>query len=572
MRYLNNEFVISEFNKLTDLVCSGLLMTDLGLEMYTESKEGVKATYLITQSLVPLVNIPEAKYNKVLYGKNSLEGIVGAESDGENLILFLQKGKETITKIVPNRLWITASKNYDEAFKRLDGDRDYKWVRYYKDNDQWRRLRWQKKDCDLFGSYCPVESNFISRGFTYFKGLQVKDVPVLSFDIETDGVEHTADSDIYLISNTFRNGDYVESCLFDFHDYPTRKAMLEDWCAWVREKNPAIMLGHNIYGYDFPYLKHVADLNDVSLDLGRDGSSMTVNAKPSKFRKDGNEQIDYFRVKIWGRELVDTYFLSFKYDVGRKYESNGLKQIIKQEGLEKQGRTYIEAGKIGRYLNDPVMWKNIAQYAREDSDDALKLFDLMAPSFFYFNQMVPKKFTEVMTGASGSQINSILVRAYFQDGKSIPKPSETRKIPGGISFGIPGIYRNLFKQDIRSMYPSIILQYKLFDSKKDPEKFYFQICETMTKNRLEYKKLSKDTGLTYYKDLDQAAKIIVNSMYGLMNTPGLNFNSPDIGEFITKKGQEILSKAILETTSIPATTWIAEFERVTGKKVIEIEE
>ncbi len=569
MIFIKNEQDALSFNASNTQKQKGLISQADHFELYLENGEIVH----IPSDLFKFIQVPEPYYNPILYGKNGLEGIVGAEVDGENLILFLQKGQDTITKVIPNRLWLTALKNHDKMFKQLEGDREFQWIRYYKDFDKWKeakKLRY-KLDIELYHSYCPVEANLITRGLTYFKGLQVKDVPVLSFDIETDGLEKTKNSDIYLISNTFRNGDQVEHKLFDFHDYETRKEMLEAWCSWVREKNPAIMLGHNIYGYDFPYLNHVANLNDVSLDLGRDKSAMTINSYPSKFRKDGTEAIEYFRCNIWGREVVDTYFLSFKYDVGRKYESNGLKQIIKQEGLEKTGRVFVEAGKIKNHINNPEMWEKIKDYASTDSEDALKLFDLMAPSFFYFNQMVPKKFEDLMNGASGSQLNSLLVRCYLQDGKSVPKASETRKIPGGISFGIPGIYRNLYKQDIRAMYPSIILQYNQYDPQKDPEAFFYKICDIMTKKRFEYKILAKQTGSQYYKDQDQAAKIIVNSMYGLMNTPGLNFNSPDIGEFITTKGQNILSKAIMEMTNIPVESWIAEFKRKTGKDIEEEE-
>lgn len=546
---LDSESKIAFFNDFSQkFQQKGLLAQNSYIELYCNND-----VYQIKPELLPLVNIPEDKYNRILYGKNGLEGIVGAEADGENLILFIQKDGKTETKMISNRLWVAAAKNHDGVFTRLAGDRDYRFIKYYKDVEKWQEVRKLKYQMDLFASYCPIESNFIARGFTYFKGMQVKDVPVLSFDIETDGLEKTNKSDIYLISNTFRNGDHIENKLFDYHDYPTRKAFLEAWCSWVREKNPAIMLGHNIYGYDLPYLKHVASLNDVNLSLGRDGSSMTVNEWPSKFRKDGNEKIDYYKCNIWGRELVDTYFLSFKYDVGRKYESNGLKQIIKQEGLEKQGRTFIEAGKIKLHLNNPEMWVKIAQYAREDSDDALKLFDLMAPSFFYFNQTIPKKFTEIMVGATGSQLNSVLVRAYLQDGKSIPKASIPKKFKGAISYSVPGIYRNVWKIDVQSEYPSIIRHFKLFNQKKDPEGFFLYITEELTKERLKNKELGKTN--KYYYDLEQSQKIAINSLYGLCGASGLNFNDPKMGEFITEKGRDIVDTATIWATGKSATDW-----------------
>lgn len=547
---------IQDCNKLTqpDTKLVGILGKDWGIEVFYETA-GQKGSVTFESKLIPLVTLPEDKYDRILYGKNGLEGIVGAESDGENLILWIQQGQKTITKIIPNRLWVTTSKNMDGQFSKLDGHRDFKFIKYYKDLEKWnevRKMRYQHQET-MYCVTCPIETNFISRGLTYFKGLQVKDVPVLSFDIETDGLVHTEKSDIYLISNTYRNGDLVENKLFDFHDYPTRKEMLDDWCSWVREKNPAIMLGHNIYGYDLPYLRHVASLNDVSLNLGRDGSAMTVNNWPSFFRKDGVEKIEYTKCNIYGRELVDTYFLSFKYDISRTFVSNGLKQIIKQMGLEKEGRTFVDASRIKLHLNNPQEWQKICQYASEDSGDALALFDLMVPSFFYFNQMIPKKFTEVMTGATGSQLNSMLVRAYLQDGKSIPKASEPKPFKGAISYSVPGIYRNVFKVDVASEYPSIIRHFKLYNVSKDPEAFYLYITEELTKQRLKYKELGKTD--KYYKDLDSSAKIAINSLYGLCGAAGLNFNDPKMGEFITEQGRNIVNAATIWATGKTAEDW-----------------
>ena len=533
---------IEEFNKTSkNFKQTGILANGNHIELTLDNDE----TYLIEPSLMPLVEIPESKYNKILYGKNSLEGIVGSESDGENLTLFIQKGKETITKIVPNRLWITSPKNHDNVFSRLEGDRYFKYIKYYKDVDKWDEVRKNfRYQMDLYCSYCPIEANFISRGFTYFKGLQIKDVPVLSFDIETDGLEKTEKSDIYLISNTFRNGEEIERKLFDFHDYPTRRDMLKAWCDWVREKNPAIMLGHNIYGYDFPYLKHVAALNDVTLDLGRDGSSLTINDWPSKFRKDGVEKIEYYKCKVWGREIVDTYFLSFKYDSARNFSSNGLKQIIKQLGLEKEGRSYVEAGKIKNYLNDPVMWPKIALYAEQDGDDALTLFDIMAPPFFYSTQMIPKKFEDIMNGATGSQINTIMLRCYLQEGRSIPKASEATKFEGAISKGLPGIYRNCIRWDVSSLYPSIMKQFQIHSTKKDPDKYMLYTLFAFLDKRLEHKKLAKQTGEKYHDDMSNSLKILANSYYGFLAAPGLNFNYPEGAALITRKGREILTSAV----------------------------
>ena len=112
--------------------------------------------------------------------------------------------------------------------------------------------------------------------------------------------------------------------------------------SYAQEIDPSVMTGHNIFGFDLPYLSYCFiernphHKNDIY--LGKDGSSIKYSPKPKKFRKDGSQSYDYHEAKIFGRQIIDTFFLAIKFDFGRKYPSYGLKPIIEAEGLEKKGR------------------------------------------------------------------------------------------------------------------------------------------------------------------------------------------------------------------------------------------
>jgi DNA polymerase elongation subunit (family B) len=149
-----------------------------------------------------------------------------------------------------------------------------------------------------------------------------------------------------------------------------------------------------------------------------------------------------------------------------------------------------------------------------------------------------------------------MIRAYLQENGSIPEATEAQNYEGGISFGIPGIYKNNFKVDIQSLYPSIMREYKIYHPKKDPKAFFLESVEYFTVERLKNKKLAKETGKTYYKDMEQSQKILINSKYGALGASGLNFNYIEGAAFITKKGRDILSKAIEFTTSKSVDYWI----------------
>jgi len=186
-----------------------------------------------------------------------------------------------------------------------------------------------------------------------------------------------------------------------------------------------------------------AEKAGTKLELGRDCSEIVFAKKPSKFRKDGSQEYDYHKAYIFGREIIDTFFLAIKYDFARKYQSYGLKQIIAQEGLEVKGRQHYDASKIRDNYLIADEWKKIKAYAVHDADDSLALYDLMIAPYFYLSQSIPKGFQTMLTSASGSQINSFLMRSYLQDGHSLPTADKEKEYEGAISIGNPGVYQIL---------------------------------------------------------------------------------------------------------------------------------
>lgn len=486
-------------------------------------------------------------YDKLIFGKNNTEKIVNIEVHNSTAELFIQQEDGSIkSEFASNKYWILSAYKLRSDWVRLKGNLHYKWGKQYADRSQFLADKKQFKDNQIYSIYDPKESFMVNKGYTYYKGLKPKEVSILSFDIETNGLVQNDDSFIYLISNTYRDSKgNIQKMLFRYDKYKDNGEMLEAWANWVCEINPSILCGHNILIYDLPFMAHVASLHGTTLTLGRDGSDIHFASYESKLRKDQTQELGFHNAYIYGREVIDTMFLSIKYDTAtKKYDSYGLKSIIKTEGLERPGRQHYDASAIKKNHKNPIEWEKICKYAEDDSDDALALFDLMAPSYFYMTQSIPKSFQSVTQSASGSQLNSIMARSYLQEGHSLPKASDSEEYEGAISFGIPGIHKNVFKVDVSSLYPSIMLQYEVHDPDKDPERNFLKILAYFTTERLKNKKLSKDTGNQYYEDLQQSQKIFINSLYGFLGTTGLIFNSPKKAAFITAKGREILNDSI----------------------------
>lgn len=484
---------------------------------------------------------------RVIYGKNDLQNIVGIEPKDGSAEIFIEKDGKVESVIKPNVYWILMHEPNGPC-AQLRGNQFFKYGRQFKTREEFNKFRMMNRNRDIYSVYDPKEALMLKDGYTYFKGMAPKDVSVLSFDLETTGLDpYESDAQIILLSTTLRKNGEIIKRLFSYDEYESEGAMIEDFCSYIRDMNPTCLIGHNIYSFDLPYIIGRATVNEVSVSLGRDGSEPDVATYTANFRLDGTRDLHYNKIRIYGREIIDTMFLAYKYDIGKKYESYGLKNIIKQEGLEKKDRVFYDAMQIRFNYKDPVEFEKIKAYCVDDSDDALALYDLMIPAFFYMTQAIPKSFQSVIESASGSQINGIMIRAYLQDAHGIPKATQfTEQIKGGISFGIPGIYSNVVKWDIKSAYPHQILRLKLHDKEKDPEAILYKITEFFTKERLKVKELKKknpdDENL---EAMDLAYKSFINSMYGVTATPGLNFNCPHIGAIITGETREVIKKALV---------------------------
>lgn len=485
--------------------------------------------------------------NPLVYGKNNTQRIVCCEPSDGQIELFIEEASGEVRSVIkPFNYWFLLNRKLNDKCIPLDGELTYKYMAKFTDKESFTRAFYKSKEkADVYKVTNAKEQAMIMYGFTYFKGMKVEDISLLSFDIETTGVNLDQESRVLLISNTFRRNGKLIRKLFSFDDYKNDGAMIAEWCTWVREMNPSLLVGHNVFKFDLPYLVHVAGIHGVKVNLGRDGSAITIANYESKFRKDGSQFYGYNKVFCYGREIVDTFFLAVKYDLARRYSSYGLKSLIKEEGLEKPGRQFYEAGSIRYKYKDPKEFALIKQYAIDDSDDALKLFDLMIGSTFYTAPLVPKSFTELCLCASGSQINSMMIRSYIQDNHSIPKAQESEGgFEGAISVGNPGIYSNCLVFDVNSLYPSIMLTYELEDRIKDPKGYFLKILKILTEERLNNKRLAKETGIRYYDDMQSSGKALINSFYGFLGAGGLAFNNVSLASKVTKHGREILQTAI----------------------------
>ena len=355
--------------------------------------------------------------DQLIFGKNSLQEIISIEVKNDKVFLFLNDG--TI-KTHPMIYWMLSNKKLDSKFERLEGNQHYKFIRRFKSKNTFIKYNgiYNKMRKDVFRIFNDKESAMIYYGYTMFKGLKVKDVSVLSFDIEASGLTKDKESKVFLITNTFRKSDgSIVKKHFRLDHYNSDIEMIDDWCKWVVKQDPTVINGHNIYGYDLPYLQYCYAERDGykrTLPLGKYEEPMAIKKNESKFRVDGNQTWSYKKIHIYGRHIIDGMFLAVKYDIGRNYPSWGLKQIAEYEGIVKKDRQFYDASQIGKNWHNKNEREKIVAYGVDDSDDSLALYDIHIPSIFYMTQSVPKPFQLMGLSASGAQLNAIMVRAYMR--------------------------------------------------------------------------------------------------------------------------------------------------------------
>lgn len=474
--------------------------------------------------------------HELIYGKDDTKGVVNVTVENDKVYLYNTDGSHEVHDYYP---WVLSNQpSAKREAEKLKGNQYYKYKTRITTQDFIDMSRERVRGVWLARG---IEECFmLEHGVTYFKGMQPQHLSLLSFDIEATGLDpEEKNAEVILISYTYRSKDQkYQRKMYDIFDYKDQQEMIKQFCKDVNALNPDVMLGHNILGYDLPYLN-----KQQSLQLGRNDGFISFDEKVSKKRKDGSQSYDFHNAKVHGREIVDTMFMSITYDSARDFPSYGLKQIEEHLGLADDNRIVwdFEKNKTRDYKSwSKELWSQFKQYCADDTDSPIKMFDIMIPSLFYLNQSIPKTLQQMVNEATGSQIDAIMIRAYLQEGYSQPKTSSKVDFEGAISMGIPGIYKDVRKVDVASLYPSIMLEKNIYDKKKDPKRYMLQMLEYFRDERLKNKALAAETGERYYDDLQGAQKIVINSMYGFMGAGYLLYNFPKGAALVTERGREIL--------------------------------
>ena len=502
----------------------------------------------------------EIAENEILFGADKTGGIVAAELAGRFIRLFIRTNDGVFFHDDPFRPFILLE---DPALlagfaghvttRPLAGSGGYRNMAVFAD---WREClagrdflskRSGQTPSAPGAPYLylsdPVHQHLLVSGKTLFKGLDFPGIVRLALDIETycaAGFE---------FSNPERAEDRIISiAVMDENGYAevlngremTEAAMLERLSEIIRQRDPDVIEGHNIFRFDLEYIRLRAARHGVRLRWGRDGSEPRVHS--SRFNI-AERTVDYPRWDIYGRHVIDTYFLLLFYDMSaREMQSYGLKAAARHFGLAAADRVYIEGDEISRRFDtDP---DSLLKYNLDDVRETLALSRLLSHSHFLQTRIFPYSYQNCLIRGNATKINALFLREYLRRGTAVPKAAGSGTFEGGYAdvfkYGVVG---PIVHCDVASLYPSIMLTYRL-GPRRDSLGLFLPMLKELRTFRLKAKKLAAaepDPGRRdYYQALQQAFKVLINSFYGYLGSSLHNFSDVEQAAEVTRIGRETL--------------------------------
>jgi DNA polymerase, archaea type len=526
-------------------------------------------------------------HNDLLFGKDKEDGIVGAYQLSDSQIRIFSRIDGTVRHhdepffpfffLSESSLldgFVPENKN-NYWLKKLSGSNFYQYLAIFRGWKNYRQAldfingrrssglssqpdqsALNDSNALLYNKGDAVTQYFLQSGKTFFKGLLFDDVYRMQLDIETyyrpegkyESRPSIGEDEIIIVSLCDNRG---WECVIHSKN-SGEKQLLETLIEVIAVKDPDVIEGHNIFGFDLPYLQRRCEVHGIPLSLGRNGLQPKTYQSSIRFAE---RSIDFTFFDIPGRNVIDTLFLVQSYDVSkRSLQSYGLKSVARHFGFASPDRTYID------YKDIASLWDNnhekLIDYALDDVRETKALSSLLSGSSFYLAQMLP--YTYALTSRLGpaAKIEALFIREYLRQKHSIPKPSSGQQHSGGYTeVFLRGILGPVVYADIESLYPSIMLSSNICP-KSDELRVFPSVLTDLKELRFKAKDKSREassagnTSLSNNFDAMQGSfKILINAMYGYLGFSAGNFNDFDEADKVTSTGQMLAKQMIYEFES-----------------------
>lgn len=311
--------------------------------------------------------------------------------------------------------------------------------------------------------------------------------------------------------------------------------------------DPDVICGWNVTEFDLTVLEARARANNVTFAIGRGGERARVLAPSSP----GRASI----ARVPGRVVLDgiTTLKSATYSFERF-------------NLDYVAHELLGRGKKIAATSDPVA--EIIRMHREDPEalaaynleDCRLVLDIFAKTDLLGFAMERARLTGLPMDRGGGSVaafDHLYLPRLHRKGVVAPDVGTDVDIapsPGGhVLDSTPGLFRDVLSFDFRSLYPSIIRTFRidpwgLFQPGDDPiageEGATFAREGAILPELISSLHDRRTVAMTANNAaLSRAIKILMNSFYGVLGTPGCRFFDSRLPTSITRRGHAIIERA-----------------------------
>ncbi|MEY2490818.1 MAG: hypothetical protein QOC70_2760 [Verrucomicrobiota bacterium] len=497
--------------------------------------------------------------NTLLFGSDPTPRIVAIELGDTGTVKVYRREKDgsTTTDIEPFHPFVWCDSDVTDLnidAEKLAGDLRYGWRVSVNSWKELIALRNGLKSAgrSFFALSDPVQHYLTATGRTLFKGLPFEELRRLQLEVlsfvggETEIPDASQPADHIMSIALSDNSGWEELIVVDpAAAEESERAALKRLTAIIKERDPDVIEGHNLFRFDLPYLVARARKAKVKLDWGRGGGFL--RSRPSRLQI-AEKTIDYPKFTIDGRHFVDTFLLAQFYDVGMRSLSGFERIDVAQHfGLTDEAQISSLSGKELRraYREDTDRFRQRALCAVRETR---AVADLLSPSYFIQAQIFPYNYQDVIVRGNATRINALFLREYYRQRHSIPEMPMVRGFEGGYTaIFFTGVARNVWHCDIASLYPSVMLQFDCFPVTDQLQIFRHLLTDLRT-FRLEAKASMRSATdrkqQQYFHALQNTFKILINSFYGYLGFAQGNFADFDAAARVTQIGRDLLQKMI----------------------------
>ncbi|HAK06372.1 MAG TPA: DNA polymerase II [Spartobacteria bacterium] len=488
--------------------------------------------------------------NTMLFGADLTPRIVAIELGETGTVKVYRREKDgsTLVDVEPFHPFVWCDSDVVDLgieAEKLEGDLKYGWRVTV---DSWKELIALRNGLksagrDFFAFTDPVQHYLTATGRTLFKDLPFEELKRMQVEV----LSFSDDTNDHLMSIALSDNSGWEALLIvdPKSIEESERSALKKLTSLIKERDPDVIEGHNLFRFDLPYLVARANKTKTKLDWGRSGGFL--RSRPSRLQI-AEKTIDYPKFAIDGRHFVDTFLLAQFYDVGMRTLSSferadvarhfgfcDSEELSALTGKELQ-RTYID--------NDERFRERALCGVRETRAVA----ELLSPSYFIQAQIFPYNYQDVIVRGNATRINALFLREYFRQRHSIPEMPMVRGFEGGYTdIFFTGVARNVWHCDVASLYPSIMLQFDCFPVSDQLQIFRHLLTDLRT-FRLEAKanmRAEKDPAKQrHFHALQNTFKILINSFYGYLGFAQGHFADFDAAARVTQIGRDLLKKMI----------------------------